>query len=247
VRDRDRGQSEALGFLLIFGVVVLTIALVGTAGFAGLDDVQDFQRTSNAEQAFRVLADNVDDVVGDGAPGRSTEVRLSGASLSLATTETTVTVTDDDGSANTTTVEPHRVVYGSGTGTTITYRSGAVVRADDGSPVLLRDPGFVVTDEVVILPLVDASPAGANRVGGTTAVTVRTRDAGAEVLAADDSVDSVTLNVSSPHAEAWERYFERYADGGPVTGVARNGDSVEVTIDTERAYVTVHRIDVRFQ
>lgn len=245
MRDCDRGQSEALGFLLIFGVVVLTIALVGVAGFTGLDNVQDFQRTSNAEQAFRVLADNVDDVVGDGAPGRSTEVRISDASLSLASTET-IAITDDDGSIDET-VETRPIVYDSGTGTNVTYHSGAVIREDDGSAVLLRAPGFVITDDVVVLPLVNASAAGAGRVGGTTAVTVRTRAAGTEVVAADESVGNLTLTVSSPDAEAWERYFERHADGGPVTNVVRNGDSVEVEIETERVYVTDHRIDVRFQ
>lgn len=247
MRDDRRGQSEPLGFLLIFGVVVLTIALVGVTGFAGLESVQDFQRTTNAEQGFVALADDVEDVTVAGAPGRTTEVRIAGGSLSLTTAETTITVDYANGTTSTTTVETHPLVYDSGTGTTITYRSGAVIRRDGESAVLVRDPRFVVSGDRTVLSVINATQVHGGKVGGTTAVGIRTRAAGTRLLAADAPVDGVTLNVSSPNAAAWARYFERFEGGGPVTSVSRSGDSVEVTIDTDRLYVTVHRLTVEFE
>lgn len=241
-----RAQSESLGFLLIFSVVILTIGLVTVTGFTGLDNVRDFQRTSNAEQAFIVLANNVDDVVRAGAPDRTTEIRIADASLALETAETSVTIADGNGTTNAT-VETHPIVYQSGSGTTIAYRSGALVREDEGSAVLFRDPGFVLTEERVILPVVNTSPVGGARVGGTTAVSVRTQSGGTRVVAAGQSVDNVTLAVSSPRADVWVRYFERFEGGGPVTDVQRSGNTVEATIDTDRVYVTITRVDVRLQ
>jgi hypothetical protein len=243
----DRGQSELVGFLLIFSVVVLTIALVGLTGFTGLNSAQEFQRTTNAEQAFTALAGNVEDVTRGQAPSRKTEVRVADASLSLEPSETNVTVDNE----STVSVGTAPIVYDSGAGTSLAYRSGAVIRSDDGNPVLLREPNFVLTDEAVILPLVDTSQPSGGTVGGTTAVDVRTQDAGVDVLTTDGSVEEITLAMTTPRAEAWARYFDQFDESdGPVDTIALNGDSVEVVIDTsnvDRVQVTVNRVDVSFQ
>lgn len=244
---RGRGQSELVGFLLIFSVVVLTIAIVGMTGFAGLDSARDFQRTANAEQAFIGLATNIDDVVREGAPSRATEIRIADASLSLQPANTTITITHENGTSNTTTVEPHSIVYDSQTGTSLSYRSGAVIRRDGESAVLVREPGFVLTDDEVILPVVNASPERGGTVGGSTAVTVVTRTDGTRLIALGRSASNVTLRVSSRHAEVWERYFAGFEGDGPVVTVTRDGDTVAVTIATDRVYVVVHRIAVAFQ
>lgn len=242
MRETDRGQSELLGYLMIFSVVVLTIALLGASGFVGLNDAQDFQRTTNAEYGFTALADNVDDVVRRGAPSRETEIGLADASLSLDQT-TTITVRVDDGTSANATVEIHSIVYDSGSGTSIAYSSGALVRQDGAHSVMFRQPNFVLTNETVILPIVDTSPTGDGIVGGTTDVGVETRSAGTDRLAADD-VENVTIEVTSPHADAWHRYLD--------TDTAANcddpaGETVTCDMQTERVYVTIDHVDVRFQ
>lgn len=242
MRETDRGQSELLGYLMIFSVVVLTISLVGTTGFVGLNNAQDFQRTTNAEHGFTALASNVDDVVRRGAPSRETEIGLADASLSLDQ-RTTITVTIDNGTHENTTVETHSIVYDSGSGTTITYSSGALFRQDGENSVMFRQPNFVLTNETAILPIVDTSPTGDGTVGGTTGVAVETRSAGTDVLV-DDDVENVTIEVTSPHAEAWYRYLD--------TDTAANcadpaGETVTCDLQTERVYVTVEHVDVQFQ
>lgn len=244
--DLERGQSETLGFLLIFGVVILSVTLVGVAGFAGLDRAQDFQRTTNVEQAFVVLGDNIEDVVQAGAPSRSTEVMIADATLSHESTKTTVTITNENGSSRTEGVDSHPIVYDSDTGTTICYRNGAIIRRDGENAVMVQTPGFVLTNEEVILPLLSTRPLSDNTVGGSTSVNVRIRHAGTSVLALNEPVTNVTVNVSSSCADAWERYFRQFEDDGPVTDVERNGNEVGVSIQTDRVTVTVHRIDVSF-
>lgn len=245
--EGDRGQSELVGFLLVFSVVVLTIALVGVTGFVGLDGAKDHQRTTNAEQAFAGFADSVDDVVRAGAPSRSTEIRIADGRLSLGTAETRIRITGADGNATDVTVATEPVVYDSGTGTAITYRSGGLVRRDGDAAVMFREPDFVLSDERVILPVVQTTQSGGGPVGGTSAVDVRTARAETDVLVRDRRVSSITVNMTTPDAGAWERYFEAAAADGPVTNVDRDGDSVEVTLEPERATVTVHRVDVTFR
>lgn len=249
--DESRGQSELLGFLLIFAVVVLTVALVSATGFVGLDNAQDYQRTTNAEGAFTALAGNVDDVARRGAPGRATEIRITDASLSLESNRSGIEVSLDgerldlDGDN-----ETGSIAYHSGTDTTITYRSGALLREDGGSSLLFREPDFVITEEEVILPVIRLSPEDAGEIGGTSAVDVRTRDGGSEIVADNEPVtDNVTITLDTPHVDAWTRYFEGFEDEGPVTNVDPDfdDDSVEVEIETERLSVTVNRVSVTFR
>lgn len=242
MRETHRGQSELFGYLLIFAVVVLTISLVGTIGFAGLTDAQDFQRTTNVEHGFSALAANVDDVARRGAPSRETEIGLADASLSLEKT-TTITVTTDNGTTENTTAEIHSIVYDSGSGTTITYSSGALVRQDGEHSVMFRQPDFVLTNETVILPVIVTSPTSDATVGGSTDVAVETRDAGTDLLVEDD-VENLTLEVTSPHVDAWYRYLDTRT---AANCDAPDGDTVTCDVQPEHVSLAIHRVDVRFQ
>ncbi len=249
--EKNRAQSELLGFLLIFAMVVLIIALVSATGFVGFNNAQEYQRSANAEGAFTALASNVDDVTRRGAPSRSTELRIADASLSVENERSSVEVRLDgsklDLGGN---HETGSIVYDSGTGTTISYRSGALIREDDGNSLLFREPDFVITEEEVLLPITHLSPDGTSEVGGTSGVDVWTLDSGTEVITADTPVaDNVTIVFETPHVDAWTRYFEQFEDGGPVTKVSSDSEAgtVEVEIETDRISVIAHRVTTRFR
>ena len=96
-QDR-RGVSETIGFVLVFSLIVLTVGVVLTVGYGGLQDARDAERVNNAERAFDVLADNVEDITHRGAPSRGTEVRLAEASLGAGSpTYLNVTGVNDSG------------------------------------------------------------------------------------------------------------------------------------------------------
>lgn len=239
----NRGQSELVGFVLVFGLVLLTISLVTATGFVGLQNAQDHERTNNAERAFTVLADNVEDVTRHGAPSRATEIQLADAKLSTEETES-ITISGErvsNASENFTyTYTVHPVVYDSGTGTEIAYSSGAVVRRDAESAVMLREPNVVFTDDAVVVPIVRTYPEGSEAVGGSTTVRVRTRHADTELLRTKEAEYNVTVEVTSTRADAWERYFA----SDPATDCSRSGDTVSCDVTTDRVYVTVEHIGV---
>lgn len=237
---RDRGQSELLGFLLIFAVVVLTIALAGTAGYAGVENAKEFQRTTNAEGAFVAFAEEVDGLARRGAPSRKTELSIADATLSSGDVEELTVVVGAETAENTTVVETRPLVYESGD-TAVVYSAGSVVREDGPNAVLVREPEFVLTEEAVILPIVATGAAEGGPVGGTTAATVETRRRNATVAAIRERPVNVTLRVRSPRADAWEAYLE-----GTAADCTRPADdAVECSLETDRAYVTVTEVDVR--
>lgn len=235
---RDRGQSELLGFAFIFGIVLLTITLVVTTGYVGLQNAQEHEQTNNAQLAFTVLADNLDDISRHGAPSRATELKLSDATLSTGD-PVTITVSGDDFTYNETV---HPIVYDSRSGTEIVYSNGALLRQDDESTVLTRDPNFVLTNDTVIIPIVDTYSDKDESIGvsGQSTVLVQTRHANSELHHETEGVDEITLEITSPRADAWEHYLSEE----PATDCTRNDDTVSCTVTTERVYISVDQIAV---
>lgn len=235
----ERGQSELVGFATVFGLVVVSIALVSATGYMGLQNLESHQELTNGERSFAVLADNVEDVTEGDVPRRATRMRLGEGTLSVeGSVEVTVTGTAVDGSGNvsvTTTLEP--IVYEAGDAN-IVYSTGALVRVDDGRARTIREPDFVLTNETVVLPLVRTTASGNPTVGSTTAL-VETEQTGSKLRQTTEPYD-LTLTVTSPRAAAWERTLGDYA----ATDCSRSGETVTCTLTTDRAVLTVDTVRV---
>jgi hypothetical protein len=249
----DRGQAEVLGYLLVFSLIVLAVAMVTVSGQAGLADLRDDQRTTNAERGFAVLADNVDDVV-RGVPSRATELELSGEQLSLGEPVTVnVTATNSSGVVFERVWSIRPVVFRAPDGAALVYESGAVVRRGErGGAVVVREPRWVLSENRTVLPVVNTTrdsrgfrgnPASVDR---ESRVLVRTERRAREVVAASEQRVTLTITVDSPRAAAWEPFLERAID--PDTDVCSSGGgTVSCSYATDHATVVGSRIAVGFE
>lgn len=240
--NRDRGVSDLLGFALVFGIVVLSIALIYTGGTAALDDLQHGHAMTNADRAFDVLADNVDDIHRHGAPARSTELTFASGEMRAAEgdpIEVNVTVTAANGTevANETFVATP-VTYSSRE-TAFHYVGGAVVRTDRGSSVVVRDPPFRFGADRTVLSFVSTTAEGSRTFGGTGTIRVGTIDRGSSVpvdVALDDSV-TVSIAITSPRYRAWDAYLDRAG----LDRVSIDADAETVTFSHETDAVALRR------
>jgi len=244
-----RAQTEVIGFVLTFGIIVLAVGVVTASGYAGLQHAQQAEQVDNAAVAFQVLAANVDDLVQAGVPSRSTELKLSAAQLSLGdpvTVNVTVTSLADPNRTVSYALASRPIVYDARTGSTVVYSSGAVIRVDRGGVVLLRKPGWTLAADRTTLPIVELRARGPTSVGGSTQVQVRTTRAEAPLLVSEPSPQRVTVAVTSPRATAWERYLRPRVDAAGGTCTAGAG-TVSCTFDTQRVHVVAVRTDVTFR
>lgn len=212
--DDQRGVSETLGYILVFSIIITTIATASVFGFTGLEDRQAAEQVTNVERAFDVMADNFDDISRYEDPSRATEIRLADGTISIAD-PVTVSVGQWDTASDSfvtsemvnVTVQP--LVFRSDSGSVI-YEGGVVFRAD-GSASIARSPlPFVVGEETALVPIVaTAQGSSTSGVGGDRTVLVvgehrpntrtlsnRTVDAGGNEL---------RLRIESPRATGWER------------------------------------------
>lgn len=201
----DRGVSEVLGFILVFGLVLGTISIVYVGGFSGLQDARDHEQNTNAERAFDVLATNIEEIARGDAPTRATEIKLSDATLTVDERQRVTVEVDGDVVLE---PRPRPIVHDAGGDTLIVYELGAVIRVDGDSARMVREPDFVFTEDTAVVRHVDTS-GGYQSVGGSTTTLVRTSRS--ETVLVQENVSSsvnYTLNTTEARALAWERYLD---------------------------------------
>lgn len=245
-----RGVSETIGFVVIFALVVSTVGVVYTVGYAGLQDARDAERVNNAERAFDVLANNMADILLRGAPSRGTEIRLAEASIGAGPpTYINVSATNSSGSTISSgnySIEP--IVY-EADDTQIRYAAGAVTRIQRDGSVMLNEPPFVLDAEKFVVPIVQVSTDD-NTVAGSKTVLVRAeRRIRQPIVTENQAFDTVTLTISTPAPEAWERYL---TDAGMACGdpVASSNEltKLECTLNNvERVHVVWYEIKVVYE
>jgi hypothetical protein len=215
LRFDDRGVSEVLGFMLSFSVVVLSVGLIYTSGYAALVDLQESEQLDSAERAMGALGGTFAELERGEGPARGSEVRLRGASMELTEgTHLQVTVHRMAGT-ETYDYTVDRLAY-RWKGTDIAYDAGAVVRDDPGpGSYLVRRPNFVCRDDAAVVSIVDLTTNGSTSLSRSGSVLVESRVAARELdYPSDDAAGSgaptqvkVTI-VDSPSEDAWARYFE---------------------------------------
>lgn len=211
----NRAQSDAIGFVLVFSIIVLTVGTVYATGFGALQDLRAGEEMDNMERAFDVLDDNVDEMARDGAPSRATEIKLSGGTLSVdgSTTVTVRAVNTSDPADNATVSATTRPVAYTRGDTSVALSFGAVLRSDGDAAVMRSGPGWIVDDDRALLPLVVTTRTGdRTALGGSSTVllagSVSSRTLAADLAAGPGSDVRVNVTVSSPRAAAWRRHLE---------------------------------------
>jgi len=241
-----RAQSEIIGMVVIFGIAISSVALVAATGMAGLQSAQHAEATNNGLRAIELLDNNVDDLVSGRASERATEIKLAGARLALGD-PVTVEVSTERLSGGNRTVYTRDVLpigYDLGRGTSLVSVGGAIIRTEDASAVMLEPPTIVLTDTLVLLPILETRAAGMTAVGGARTTSVRTHLAETELVVAEPTRHRVTIAIRSPHATAWQHHFESLGCDAVAVSAA---ETATCTVETDAVYVTAVKIDVLFE
>lgn len=231
----ERGQSEVVGFVLVFALIVSMVSLASVAGFSGLQDARDFQRSTNAERAFEALGNGLDDVASEGAPSRQIQMVADDAQVFIGDPVTiTVNVSDDPAEFTI-----HPIVYRGPDGSTLVYSAGAVIRQDADGAIMLREPGFMVSEERSVIRLVQTRNPDGESVGGSR-VRVRAEAVDDRVVVAENTTQDVTITIDSARAGVWEQYFASNDD----LDCTQAGTELTCEVKSDKVHVTVSEIVV---
>lgn len=256
IAGSSRGVSEVVGFVLVFSLVVSTVGIVYATGFGGIEEVQNSERLSNAERAFDVLADNIEDIYREDAPSRATEIKLSDANLAFGESSTLQVEVSNGTGSNVYSKSIDPIIYtAQGRDTQIVYEAGAVIRTDRSSGTIRSEPPLLFVKDGatrrVVIPIVQTRSVGSAGVGGSTTALVRTQESVKQSLTTrrDPAVEydvTVTFETTTTRAPIWEAYFDEqlsWVDDPCST----SGGTMTCSFPVDEVYVTWTGIDVQLE
>ncbi|WP_138005353.1 DUF7289 family protein [Halalkalirubrum salinum] len=237
----DRAVSELIGFILIFGLIISTVAVVSVAGFGSLSDRQTAEQVNNVERAFSVLADNIDDLTTHQDTERATEVRLAEGQLTtgepltvrFGVTEENATELNNSVRNNTEpvnftaqnesdTIDP--IVYEIDSQQVI-VELGGVLRTRGEQSTVAVEPDFSVDPESGTIRLSYPSTVirgSGESIGAPTTVRIETERATRPTVETFDiGSGRFAMELSGERAELWAAYFETVDGLTVVTGESR--------------------------
>jgi len=250
--ELDRAVSDLVGFVLVFSLVISVVAIISVGGLNALQTARDAEQVNNAERAFEVLSDNVDDVVRRDAPSRATEISLSENSIRLAD-PIQVEVRDPNQSDPTflenRTFQPHPIIYDAG-GTELVYVMGAVFRVEsDGGGTVLESWSPVLEPERTHIPVVDTASAtdGNPSIQGST-VLVHAIANSRRVAVGDESgqFDDVWINITSPRRDLWLRMLDSHPELSCSTAGPQRVEC-QLGYVPQRLYVVDYRLAIALE
>ena len=247
----DRGVSETVSFVLVFALIVASVGTVYAVGVTELESTRDAERVENAQRAFDVLADNLNDLI-EGAPSRGTEVKLAAATLRSADDARLNLTVDPAGTASTSweaALSP--LVYDVQAGGQVRLSNGAVLRdSARGTATVVRGPPLVVDDRVLIT-MIKQEHVGPAAVGGDRTVRIRMAASRPRRFYDNESVaHSVSMNLTTPYTDAWARHYESvgFTCTEPEAPTANAPGTVSCTVDdVDRVTVVWIRVTTAFE
>lgn len=242
----ERAVSEVVGFILVFSLVLGTISLVYVGGFSSLQDTRDQEQITNAERAFDVLSNNLEEIGRGEAPSRATEIKLSDAQLSIQETGN-VSIFDASDVRRSQVNRSNAIVYSAGSYSRVVYEHGAVIRVDGSSSVMINEPDFVISEDRTVIRHIELIGSGQG-VGGDTTALIRSHETSSGVIHSSEPTGDMTLqvNTSAPRADAWERYLESEISENDACNSDKDGGlaTISCTYSTESIYVAKIKIRV---
>ncbi|WP_181685622.1 DUF7289 family protein [Halorhabdus salina] len=246
----ERAVSDLIGFILTFSVVMASVILVSTVGFAQLEDFKAGQQLDNAEQTFEIFATSFDSIEEGGALTRQESLDLYQGTIGIERGSTaTVTLNRSGGPNRAISVPMNALVY-SKDSTNISYESGATFRGREKGGTIKHKPGQVCTDDVVVLSFVTIqSPETSTSGGGALEVTATAN--GTDLLypvnrsgsGSVSDVEYVSVSFTSARDDAWLDHFDR-AENWTVSGSTAQCGSPSDPI--EQAFVRRQNVTIEF-
>jgi hypothetical protein len=228
----ERAQSETLGFILIFAVLILGVTVIVTFGSGGIDETEDELAEDRAENTLSQFDSKAALV----ALGESDSHRVS---FPLGGSEQ-LTLQEDRGWMNVTAVNQTTgerlnimnitlgaIVYDGGD-TRLAYQGGGVWRAGSSGGLMISPPEFHYRDATLTLPAITVT---GDTMLGDSAVISRTAT---ERMFPNENVTNpldehrVTVTVGSEFYRGWGEYFEDRTDGNVTYDHDR--DAVEMEL-----------------
>lgn len=223
--------AEVVDFVTIVGILIISLSVIGLAGYPALRNAQEARYTENTKLSFVVMAENLNKIAIGQAPSKSVELKMYGGRLSVSMDSTIkINVTNSTNQEITlfnstlgsiqNSIGDTVVAY-EGTGVWVKYPQGATLNAY--SPLITNYSGALV------IPVVQIS--GNSSVGGNGLSRIRAE--GSPGVSFYNNVSNITITIKGDYVAGWKDYFENINKMGWAMS-SSTGDTYTAILNTDK-------------
>jgi len=213
--------SEVIDFVTILGILVLSIGLIGVAGYPIVKNAQEGNHIENTKQSFIVLAGNINKVALGQAPSQSVELKMYGGTLSVTGNSTIKINATNSSNVEISLVDQQMRSIESTVGDTVIAYEGTGVWAKypNGNTLLVYKPLITNRSNVLVIPVVKISGTSSMGGSGMSRVTAK----GVPSVTFYGNVSNLTVVITGDYVPGWEDFFENIIKWGYVIGGTHTG------------------------
>ena len=235
-RANDKGVSEAIGFMLIFGIVIAGIGLVTLYGYPLLIQQQVGADEKIMEKNMIVLQNDIKSLAYKTVPYKETSLKIGGGSLTVYNsgdnpTTSNITIYNQSGILYVNLFAPGELRYASASAQSeISLQNGAVVlrrHADPGSVMLAQPRWFYDTKtNTTVINLINITSSSVLSKEGIGTVQMKLGETNYTYIniPANDAVSLVYgYSRSEDYSVAWDNYIMKTLNNPGYISVLRTG------------------------
>lgn len=247
-KNHEEAVSEAIGFIIIFGIVLTGIALITLYGYPILLQQQSNADVRNMEQTMVVLQNDVKSLCYKNVPYKETSLQVGGGSLAVVNATGTTQKFTITMNGNTVEFQPGMLVYDADSqDATIALENGAVIRAQTGGSSMLADPRWYVDTDLtgkttLVINLVALNATDTMARSGMGEVRLKKIDP-TETLMDETTPGDVTVVYTPAAATNFSKAWENYLTGSSL-GMSETAPNTYKLTGVDRLIVKKYEIQV---
>jgi hypothetical protein len=201
----DAAVADTIGFIYIFGIVILSMSMIYVLGFPMLQKSMDDTVFESTEQNFIVLQSYMKMVGFDQVPVQSLKIRLQGASISVSQ-KSNLTIKYDGET-------PETYVTGeiefNKNDNYLTYENGGVWKRYPSGNLMVSAPriftGQINGTNITTIGVVQAN--GYSSAGGN-GISILKMEHNDSIINKSSNPVNISININSTYASDWGQFLE---------------------------------------
>lgn len=229
--------SEVIDFVTILGILVLSIGIIGVAGYPIVKNAQEANHIENTKQSFIVLAGNINKVALGQAPSQSVELKMYGGTLSVTGSSTIKINATNSSNVEISLVDQQMRSIESTVGDTVIAYEGTGVWAKypNGNTLLVYKPLITNRSNVLVIPVVKISGTSSMGGSGMSRVTAK----GVPSVTFYSNVTNISVIIAGNYISGWKEYF-----GNIMAWDYTIGDTITARLNTTKLDVYILNIQL---
>ena len=207
IYNNEEAVSEVIGFIYIFGIVILSMSIIFVFGYPMLQSSMDQSIFESTTQSFIVLQSDMKMVGFDQVPVKTMKMQLNGATLSV-TRNSNITIDINGIPQSDVSGEIGDIEYLKND-KSITFENGGVWKKYPDGTIMVSNPRIYMGNDkntnYTTIGIISVN--GESSTGGEGIAILNMKYNNSSLYESDNPVN-VSISINSSYKSDWEKYLE---------------------------------------